>query len=422
MHHVASGKHAAARGHAHGAFAHDHVALLVRFDARGGADDAVGRTRADGQKHAAELLDALAFGRGEADGTHAAFLVAEKFERVGLPHELHAFGHGFFVFALVGRHVGLCATVDHRDVGSQAARRAGGVHRHIARTDHGHAVAFAQRYHLAREHPFDVGIHVVQEVGALRHAAQVGSRHVEILRQGCARAHEDGVEPVGKEAVDGHARFGRAHEAVLHEVHAQSFDLLHLVAHHGFRQAVLGDAVHEHAAQFGLSFENGDVESLAGQVAGHGEPGRAGTDDGHLAARLLGQQFVGEVHVGIKLCHKAFQFAHPHGVSFLAQHAVALALLLVRAHAAADGGKVRFLVQLGHGFAHVALRELVDEFGNVVADGAAFLALRHLAVQAALGFVDGLAGGEHAVHFLKAGNGFLFGNGGMKFGQCRVLW
>ena len=108
-----------------------------------------------------------------------------------------------------------------------------------------------------------------------------------------------------------------------------------------------------------------------------------------------------QLHVGVKLRDETLQFADSDGAALLAQHAMALTLFFMRAHAAADGWQVGLLMQNVHRLAHIAHRELVDEVGDVVFNGAGLLALRHLAMEAAFRLVDRFADGVHAVDLLE---------------------
>jgi len=75
-------------------------------------------------------------------------------------------------------------------------------------------------------------------------------------------------------------------------------------------------------------------------------------------------------------------------LALLGEHAIALALALVAAYAAAYCREIAVAVDDGHRVAEVALGQFGNPFGDVVADGAAFLAVRYLAAQATLCLAD----------------------------------
>ena len=87
----------------------------------------------------------------------------------------------------------------------------------------------------------------------------------------------------------------------------------------------------------------------------------------------------------VPVSHKALQAANADGFALDAAHALALALVLLRADAAADSGKHGVLADGIEGTAEVLRADLLDKAGDVDVDGAALNAERLLAVEAALG-------------------------------------
>ena len=81
---------------------------------------------------------------------------------------------------------------------------------------------------------------------------------------------------------------------------------------------------------------------------------------------------------------EALELADGHGLGLLATDALALALVLLRADAAADGGKHGVLADGIESAAEVLLADLFDKAGDVDVDGAALNTERLLAVEAAL--------------------------------------
>ena len=161
-----------------------------------------------------------------------------------------------------------------------------------------------------------------------------------------------------------------------------------------------------------------DLIAQLGEVACGGQAGRACADDGDLVAVGLrhdgGSVDIFTVPVG----HEALQTANANGLVLDAAGTLALALALLRADAAADGGQGRGTIDDLIGGFEVTLGHMADELGDVDADGAAGLAGLVLAVDAALGLVHGHLGGVAQSHFLKilvadvgvlGGHGTLFG-------------
>ena len=164
----------------------------------------------------------------------------------------------------------------------------------------------------------------------------------------------------------------------------------------------LRDAVHQDAAWLSLSLEDGDVESLASQVASHRQARRTRTDDCHTSTCLLRQFLAREFHLGIEVSNKLFQLTYLHRLTLLAEHAMSLALFLVRTNSSADGRQVALGIDDGHRRTHVAHGQLVHEVWNIILDRTSLAALRNLAMQATLGFFYRLLGRETFVDNLEA--------------------
>ena len=126
--------------------------------------------------------------------------------------------------------------------------------------------------------------------------------------------------------------------------------------------------------------EHRDLIALLGQVAGAGQTRGAGADDGYLMAvgGGLGRR-LGAVSV-VPVGHKALQTADAHGIALLAADTVHLALALLRADAAADGGQGAGLMDHLIGALIVLLHDLLNKLRNTHIDGAAVHAGMVLAV------------------------------------------
>ena len=282
-------------------------------------------------------------------------------------------------------------------LGSHAQGGAGSVHTHIAATYHAHDLAFVHRHFTAVDVAEIVKAHHAQEVRRLHDALQLTAGQIERLGQGGSRTDEDGIVFLLEDAVDVDVL---AHDTVGNEGHAECLDFLYLLAHHLFGQAIFGNAEHEHATRLGLALEDGHIESLTGQIAGHRQSRRTRTDNGHLAAGLLRQTFPDKAHLHVEVGNETFEHADAYAFSLGVEYAMPLALFLVRAYPPADGRQVAALVDDRHGITHVSHRQLMDKRGYVVLDGTPLATGRILAVQATLGLVDGLLDGVSA-HFIK---------------------
>ena len=178
---------------------------------------------------------------------------------------------------------------------------------------------------------------------------------------------------------------------------------LDLPIHHRVRKHELGDAVGEDTAGIGQLFKDGDVITQGSQVPGAGDAGRAGADDGHLLALLLHLGGRDGVAGGVPVGHEPLQAANANGLALHGVGAVLLALLLLGADTAADGG---------HGASHgddligpleVPFGHMGDELGDLLMDGAADGAGLFAALQAAHGLPDGVGLGIAQGHLVEVG-------------------
>ena len=147
--------------------------------------------------------------------------------------------------------------------------------------------------------------------------------------------------------------------------HAQIQDVLDLAIQHVLGQAVIGNAVAQHAAQVRLRLKQSDAVSLQGQVGRHGQARRAAPNDGHLGIELRGGCFRGRILFGVRvdvIGHEALQIADRDGLVDLAAVAAILAGMLAHAPAgrrerAALADEIVGLFELARRHqGHVALR------------------------------------------------------------------
>ena len=157
-------------------------------------------------------------------------------------------------------------------------------------------------------------------------------------------------------------------------------------------------------------FVNRDLISQLRQVARGGQAGRAGADDGDLVA-VRSRRFGMILHVlTVPVGHKALQTADADRLALDAAHALALALSLLRADAAADGGQGGGRGQHLVSALHILVGDALDKRGDVNLNRAGAAAGLFRAVQAALGLVHGHFIGitqGNLVKVLVANVGFL---------------
>ncbi len=145
---------------------------------------------------------------------------------------------------------------------------------------------------------------------------------------------------------------------ILHsKVDAHLLEAVDLLLDDGLGQTELGDAVHQHAACDVQGLVDCDLIAQLGKVACGGQAGRACADDGDLVAVRLRHDGCSVDIFTVPVGHEALQTANANGLVLDAAGTLALALALLRADAAADGGQGRgtiddliggFEVTLGH--------------------------------------------------------------------------
>ena len=181
--------------------------------------------------------------------------------------------------------------------------------------------------------------------------------------------------------------------------------------HDGFWQAELGNAVNKHAAGDVERLENGHAVAHFGQLARAGKAGgaRAYNGDSLAVGRYL-RYFVLFNIFAFPVGDEALEASYCDGLVLLTDYAFLLALRLLRAYAAADGGQAVVIFKRIGCRREFFLFDEFDEFGNVYADRAAGDASRLSAVEAALRLRHGfffIVAERDLVEVLVADVGFL---------------
>ena len=151
-----------------------------------------------------------------------------------------------------------------------------------------------------------------------------------------ADSQEDGIVALGEEIID---RLQPADDRVGHDLHPDFLQILHLRIDDAFREAELRDPVDQHAPRLVQGLENGHIVSHFDQIPGDREPRGAGPDDGDALSRRGRQsRDLDRPGAALEIRDKALQASDGNGVPLLAEDAELLALVLLRADPAADGG------------------------------------------------------------------------------------
>ncbi len=387
---------------------HDEAALAVALEARGGAAQQRVRRGADGHddsvRHDDELtaLDgrdaAPAGGVGLAEAhlhaleAHDVLVrVAQDLDGVVQELELDALLLGVVDLLSPGGQLVTAAAVDYEHlVRAHALGAARRVHGHVAAADDGDALGVVLYRRIV---VVAIGLHEVDTgevlVGGVD-AEQVLARDIHELGQTGAGADEHGLIAILEQLVERH---GAADDAVVDELDALALEVLDLAVDYALGQTELGDAVGQDAAALVQRLEDRDVVALLHEVARAGEAARAGADDSDLVAvgrrhDGAGAGVVGVLHVVVG--HEALQTADADRLALDAADAVLLALALLGADTAADGGQSGGSGDDLISGLEIALGDLGNEIRDMYHHGAALHAGLVLAVQAALGLVQSL--------------------------------
>ena len=261
-----------------------------------------------------------------------------------------------------------------------------------------------------------IGLHQVDAgevlVGGV-HAHQGRSGNLHKHGQAGARADEHGLVALLKQLGDGEHL---ANDHVQLNVYPHLLQVGHLPLDDGLGKTELGNAVAQHAAGGVEGLEDRDGVAHPGQLAGAGQTGGAGADHRHLVAVLGGGGHVGDAVLRSPVGHKALNAADGHRLALDTPDALTLALGLLGADPARDGGQGVGVGQQLIGSGQVALGHLAHKLGDGDAHGTSADTGLVLAVQAPLCLVLGLLQGVAQGHLFKVGVayvGLLLRHGGL---------
>ena len=210
-------------------------------------------------------------------------------------------------------------------------------------------------------------------------------------------------------------------------LHAELLHILDLAGEHLLlRKPELRNAVDQYSAGLVQGFENRNVVTKFGKVAGAGKTGWTGTDYRDLLSvrgglhRFLRRASMLAGPVG----DETLQLAYSDRLALDSENAASLALGLLRAYAAANSGKGRITGDDFGSAAYILLRQLRYEIGNLEIHGAGGHTARILAMQAAGGFKKRLLLAVAVAHFIEIGRadlGVLFADRDSRNSVCHHL-
>ena len=305
---------------------------------------------------------------------------------------------------LIGGHILLGAAIDDGDgLGTAALGKAGGIHCGVACANYGHTAANGDIAGLDALHPLDGTGNCALNIEATGLPCTNGEEDVGIAH-GLQLSHR---------GCGGTAAY--LHALLFHEGDVLLNGLL--------GNTERGDHVAGHAAEGGLTLEDGGLHAATGQEVGRSHTGGAAADDGGLLpCHLLGGLHGGHHRLEALLRSNQLGIADMDGL--VIEVAGALILAAVGADGAGNEGQGVLLGNELQRRAVQALAHQLDVLGDVLCDGAAALTgggeavqPRHLLLALALG--DGLDGLD--VVIVGVGGGAELANGlGVRAAECLV--
>ncbi len=303
------------------------------------------------------------------------------------------------------------AAVNNIHLSSQPLGAAGSIHCHVAAAHDRHLLGMDDggvRVGPVSLHQIDSG----QEFVGRENALIVDAGNVHEHGQTCAGADKDRFKALlFHQLVHGD---GTANHGIGGNRNAQSLQPVHFLLDDGLGQTEFGDTIDQHAAGQMQRFKNRDLISLAGQITGASQTGRAGADncDPMAVGRRLFRRggSMGIVPVG----NKPLQPADGHRFTLFAPDAIFLALAFLRADTAADCGQCGSMGNDLIGLLKVALGNLGNKLRNMYHNRTAGHAGLRFAVQAALCLIQCLllrVSQRHLVKVFIADIGVLRGHG-----------
>ena len=179
---------------------------------------------------------------------------------------------------------------------------------------------------------------------------------------------------------------GAADNSVYNDFNAQLFQRRDFMLYDFLRQTELRNAIHQYAACSMQCFVHGYVITHFCQIASAGQTARTAAYYSNLFALALCRSLYVVIQTMLTciVSNEALQTANSYRLTLNAQHAFALALVLLRTYATADSRQSAFALQNFISFCKVFLSYLMDELRNININRAAANTARLRAVQAAL--------------------------------------
>ena len=211
-----------------------------------------------------------------------------------------------------------------------------GIHGHVAGTDNSHALAHLDGCgHLALLiclHKVDTGQKLVCGI----YTEKVLSGDAQEIRKSRTCTEENRLKTSVKQIV---YRNRTADDHVGLDRYAEIRDVLDLFCHQCLRETELRNTVGKHTARLVQCLKDGHIIAALCKLACTGDTCRTRAYHCDLMAVLFYLDIGLHALCHMIICHKALQTADGYRLTLDTAHALALALVLLRAHTAADCGK-----------------------------------------------------------------------------------
>ena len=249
-------------------------------------------------RHRARTPRRIRFAKLHADAAHSdrTSVSLQDFNRRGKELNMDALFQSAFDLRLDRRHLRTGAAIEQGNFSTQPLAYARGVDGSVTSADDDH---------LAADHRRFTAVHGIQELRAAEDIGSVFTGHFELDALLRADAHEHRLIILA-ELLQRHVL---AHDATALQLNSQIQDALDLGIQHFARQPIRRNAVAQHAARLGESFENGYLVAPASQLvcARQSRGARAHHCD-LLAARFIVQpgkfQLMGDAEVANEPLHR----------------------------------------------------------------------------------------------------------------------
>ena len=264
-----------------------------------------------------------------------------------------------------------------------ANRRAGDIHRGVARADDIQAVTEA------------VAVRIVKVIDGKMDIAQRFALDMQGIGLPNARADENRPIAVAEQVINADCRADGRIRANLNALEDEMMILE--IIQNGLGQTEIRNAIAQNAANLILALENGHLIALARKHNGNRQTRRSGADNRHADA--VGRRGTLDHLIAVRRGNVAFNRGKMNGCALSSEHAMPLALILMVAHQRANRRQRVVFKEHPARLVELAVQHQPDDLRNWRMNGTPLLALGDFAVQAALCLFQNM--NSHKIYYLS---------------------